>query len=481
MTAILMILGGIVVIGLIIVANAFFVAQEFAYMSVDRAQLRTLATNGDVRAQRALTITQKTNFMLSGAQLGITVTGLLIGYVAEPLVGQGLGVLLGGVGVPPAVSVGVGTILALAASTIATMLFAELFPKNYTIAAPMKSALWLATPSIIFLKIFGPLVHFFEYSSNAILKTFKIEPLEDVDSSATSGDLESIMDNSRESGDLDDDTYLVLDRLLHFPHEDVDHAMVPRSRTDVVEPSTTIAEVRELMASNHTRYPVIDDDHNPVGVVHLFDVLTWEDAPDAPVTEVMKDAVVVPELMPLPNLVEELRHADEKLACVIDEYGGFVGIVTLEDLAEEILGDIADEHDVEETEEITEQDDTHWLVDGDTPLDEIERAIGHDLPEGDFETIAGLLIAHTGALVEEGETHTIDLEAEPEDWVEHDAPQRHLKVRVEEIDRHVPSVLAIELIEETASEAESAAEDSREPDGDDAPSDASPTDEGQVR
>src|SRR5690625_6511088 len=91
------------------------------------------------------------------------------------------------------------------------------------------------------------------------------------------------MDNSRESGDLDDDTYLVLDRLLHFPHEDVDHAMVPRSRTDVVEPSTTIAEVRELMASNHTRYPVIDDDHNPVGVVHLFDVLTWEGAPDAPV------------------------------------------------------------------------------------------------------------------------------------------------------------------------------------------------------
>jgi len=172
------------------------------------------------------------------------------------------------------------------------------------------------------------------------------------------------------------------------------------------------------------------------------------------VTEVMKDSVVVPELMPLPNLVEELRHADEKLACVIDEYGGFVGIVTLEDLAEEILGDITDEHDVEETEEITEQDETHWLVDGDTPLDEIERAIGHDLPEGDFETIAGLLIAQTGALVEEGETHTIDLEAEPEDWVEDDAPQRHLKVRVEEIDRHVPSVLAIELIEETTSESE---------------------------
>src|SRR5699024_11273940 len=107
-----------------------------------------------------------------------------------------------------------------------------------------------------------------------------------------------------------------------------------------------------------------DDNHSPVGVVHLFDVLTWDGDPHAPVTGVKKDAGVVPELMPLPNLVEGLRHADEKLACVIDEYGGFVGIVTLEDLAEEILGDIADEHDVEETEEITEQDETHWLVDG---------------------------------------------------------------------------------------------------------------------
>lgn len=473
MTAIFMILAGIVVIGLIIVANAFFVAQEFAYMSVDRAQLRNLAASGDNRAQRALNITQKTSFMLSGAQLGITVTGLLIGYVAEPLVGQGLGILLGGVGIPTAVSVGVGTVLALVASTIATMLFAELFPKNYTIAAPMKSALWLATPSIVFLKIFGPLVHFFEYSSNAILRLFKIEPLEDVDSSATSGDLESIMDNSRESGDLDDDTYLVLDRLLHFPHDDVDHAMVPRSRTDVVDPETTVAEVRELMSTNHTRYPVIDDEHNPVGIVHLFDVLTWQGDQQAPVTEVMKESVVVPELMSLPTLVEELQQADEKMACVIDEYGGFVGIVTLEDLAEEILGDITDEHDVKETEEITEQDDTHWLVDGDTPLDEIERAIGHDLPEGDFETIAGLLIAHTGSLVVEGETHTIDLEAEPEDWVEDDAPTRHLKVHVEEVDRHVPSVLAIELVEEVAND-----DDDR--DADDAPVSES-SDEGQVR
>ncbi len=417
LSAIAMILAGFVVIGLIIVANAYFVAQEFSFMSVDRTQLRSMAAEGDKSAQRALDITKRTSFMLSGAQLGITITGLLIGYVAEPLVGQGLGVLLGGVGIPTGVSVAIGTIAALFISTIATMLFAELFPKNYTIAAPMKTALRLAASTQWYLRIFGWLIRFFEYSSNAILKLFRIEPVEDVDSSATADDLESIVDSSHETGVLDEDTYMVLDRLLDFPEHDVEHAMIPRSRVDVIDPSTTLGEVRELMSENHTRYPVIDDEHNPIGVVHLFDVLGSDLPPATSATTIMREPLVVPELMPLPDVVDELRGEEQKLACVIDEYGGFVGIVTMEDLAEEILGDVTDEHDFEETEEITEQDESHWLVDGDTPLDEIERAIGHDLPEGDFETIAGLLIAHAGALPEVGEVHTIALEAEPDDWV----------------------------------------------------------------
>ncbi|MDY5840943.1 MAG: hemolysin family protein [Corynebacterium camporealensis] len=450
-SGILLLIAGIVVIGIIIVANGFFVAQEFAYMSVDRTQLRARAAEGDKTAERALGITKKTSFMLSGAQLGITVTGLLIGYAAEPLVGEGLGKILGETGISPALAIGIGTVVALIVSTIASMLFAELFPKNYTIAAPMKSALFLATSTQVYLKLFGWIIRFFEFSSNAILKAFKIEPVEDVDSSATTEDLESIVESSHEAGDLDENTYMVLDRLLDFPEHDVEHAMIPRSRVDVIDDETTIGEVREMMASNHTRYPVIDEDHNPIGVVHLYDVLETTLPADAKAMEIMREPLVVPELMPLPDVVSELRTTEQKLACAIDEYGGFVGVVTLEDLAEEILGDVTDEHDIDESEEITEQDDSHWLVDGDTPLDEIERAIGHDLPEGDFETISGLLIAHTGTLPEIGETHTIELEAEPEDYVDSDyAPQRKLHVRVEDIDRHVPSELALELVEEFA-------------------------------
>lgn len=451
--ALAMIVAGIVVIGIIIAANAYFVAQEFAFMSVDRAQLRNRAAEGDRAATSALAITRRTSFMLSGAQLGITITGLLIGYVAEPLVGEGLGHLLGGAGVSRAASVTAGTIIALSLSTVATMLFAELFPKNYTIAAPMKTALWLSRSTTVYLKIFGPLIKFFEFASNSILRLFRIDPVADVDSSATTGDLESIVESSHETGDLDNATYMVLDRLLDFPDHDVEHAMIPRSRVDVVDPETTVGEVRELMANNHTRYPVIDDEHNPVGVVHLFDVLAWNGPSEALVGELMRPALVVPELMLLPDVVAELREADQKMACVIDEYGGFVGVVTMEDLAEEILGDVTDEHDIEDTAEITEQDETHWIVDGDTPLDEIERAIGHDLPDGDFETVAGLLIAHAGALVEPGEEHTIELEAEPEDWVDADeAPSRSLRLHVNEVERHVPSSLAIELIEEFASD-----------------------------
>lgn len=451
-TAVLTLLLGLLVIALIIVANGYFVAQEFAYMSVDRNELRARADNGDARAQAALKVTKRTSFMLSGAQLGITVTGLLVGFIAEPLVGSSLGSLLGGVGIPTAVSVGVGTVLALAISTVVQMIFGELFPKNYTIAAPLKSSLALARSTSIYLAVFGWLIRFFDFSSNALLRLLRIEPVEDVDSTATAEDLGHIVSSSRDSGELDARTFLVLDRLLDFPDHDVEHAMVPRSRADVVEPSTTIGEVRALMSTEHTRYPVIDDEHNPIGLVHLIDVLD-STLPEATyVTAIMRDVVVVPELMSLPDAVTTLEEAQQKLACVIDEYGGFVGIITIEDLAEEILGDVTDEHDGEMSEDITSTREDEWLVDGDTPLDEIERAIGHDLPQGDFETISGLLISHTGGLVEEGEVHDIELEPEPEDYIDgEDAPVRTLRMSVEEVDRHVPSEVRLELIEEERS------------------------------
>jgi CBS domain containing-hemolysin-like protein len=447
--AVLTLLLGLVVIGAIIAVNGYFVAQEFAYMSVDRARLRAMASEGDARAERALEITKRTSFMLSGAQLGITVTGLLVGYVAEPLVGASIGTLLGGVGVPREVSIIVGTVLALAASTVVQMIYGELFPKNYTIAAPLKSSLALARSTWVYLTLFGWLIRFFDWAANGLLKLVGVEPVHDVDSTATVEDLEHIVSTSRESGDLTANQFLTLDRMLDFPDRDVEHAMVPRSKADIVHPSTTLGEVRQLMAVEHTRYPVIDETHTPVGVVHMLDVLSSELPDDASVVDVMREPLVLPELMPLPEAVNELRQREEQLACVIDEYGGFAGLLTIEDLAEEIFGDLTDEHDLDEAEEIIPTEDHAWVLDGDVHLDEIERAIGHRLPEGDYETISGLLIAHIGGFPEEGGSHDIELPVDPGDYAEDDNPRiRILRLTVEQIDRHVPSRVRVELVDD---------------------------------
>ena len=444
LTAVLTLLLGIVVIFVIIVANGYFVAQEFAYMSVDRSRLGALADQGDKAAQSALTVTKRTSFMLSGAQLGITVTGLLIGYVAEPLVGQSLGILLGGVGVPAAVSISVGTVVALALSTVVQMIFGELYPKNLAIANPEPLARNLARSTNIYLGIFGWLIKFFDWSANSLLRLFKIEPVHDVDSSATARDLEHIVADSRESGDLPEGLSMVLDRILDFPQQDVEHAMVPRSRADMVDPEATVGQVRAMMAAAHTRYPVINDEDEPVGVVHLVDIL-GDVSDDAPVTAVMQPPLVVPTLMSLPEARAHMIDTSNDLACVIDEYGGFTGILTLEDLAEEVVGEITDEHDTEIPATVEAGGEGIWQMSGDVHIDEAEREVGHQLPRGDYETVAGMIIAHFGKLPEVGEKVDIHLPVDPADFI-HDEPiRRYLEAEVTGVDRHVPTSIILNL------------------------------------
>ncbi|TDW29773.1 hemolysin family protein [Cryobacterium psychrophilum] len=447
---VLTLLLGILVILVIIAVNGYFVAQEFAYMSVDRRKLSVQADSGDKSAKRALAVTRRTSFMLSGAQLGITVTGLLVGFVAEPLVGRSLGVLLGGVGIPAAVSITVGTLLALVASTIVQMIFGELFPKNYAIANPEPLAKGLARSTTIYLTACGWLITVFDHAANLLLRVLRIEPVHDVDMSATAQDLERIVSDSRESGDLPDELSYLLDRILDFPHRDVEHAMIPRARVDTVRPETTVGELRTLMAKAHTRYPVVDARGEPVGVAQLADLLGGGVEDNAPVAQIMRPPMVVPTLMRLPDALAQLTRTHNELACVIDEYGGFAGVLTIEDLAEELVGEITDEHDTGATSVLTPDGDNMWLMGGDVHVDEAERAIGHDLPRGDFETVAGLLIAESGALPRVGERVRIALPFDPADLVLDEPIRRRLDVDILEVDRHVPSEVRVSLVEVAA-------------------------------
>ena len=448
MTAVLSLLLGILVVLLITALTGYFVAQEFAYMAVDRSRLAARAEAGDPVAARALAVTRRTSFMLSGAQLGITVTGLVVGYVAEPLIGESLSDLLGGTPVPSAVGLAVGTVIALAFSTVVQMLFGELFPKNLAIARPEPVARWLSRSTTIYLKVFGWLIWVFDQASNTLLKALGISPVHDVEHSASARDLEHIVAESRDSGDLSPELSLLLERILDFPGRDVEHAMVPRPRVDTVEPRQDVDDVRALMAVGHSRYPVLSEDGNSVlGVVELHDVLATSDLGARSVTELMQEPVVVPTTMSLPDAVRELVGRRRELACVIDEYGSFAGILTLEDLAEELVGELTDEHDEDGVEPSHgPAADGSWLMSGDLPLDEVERALGHSLPPGDYETVSGLVIAHHGALPDPGDVVTVALPIDPAELAEDGEPTRYvLTIDVLEVERYVPASVRLQV------------------------------------
>ncbi len=448
MSPLVSLLVGVLVVLVITAATAYFVAQEFAYVAVDRSRLGARAAAGDPKAVRTLEITRRTSFVLSGAQLGITVTGLLVGYVAEPLIGQAIGHLISG-GTLTAVSVAIGGFVAIAFSTLVQMLLGELFPKNYAIARSEQVADALAPSTKLYLTIFGPLIWVFDKSAEMLLRALHIEPVHDVESAVTATDLERVVADSRSAGTLPDEIGSVIDRIIDFPRRDVEHAMVPRVRVDVLRDSATIAQAREKMATGHTRYPVIAENNDVVGLVELVDVLDHPADSTRPVTTIVRKALFLPVFMSLPDAQAALREAGQELACVLDEFGGFVGIVTVEDLVEEIVGDIVDEHDLDPNPD----DDIHVLM-GSIPLDEVERLIGHRLPEGDYETLGGLLIHEMGDLPEVGSLIQVRLEPSiGEKTLHDDAPVTVVTFEVLTIERHVPGRVRVEVTTEEEEQA----------------------------
>jgi CBS domain containing-hemolysin-like protein len=424
---VLSVLLGVLVVVAITALTGYFVAQEFGYMAVDRARLRARAGDGDAGARRALGVTDRTSFMLSGAQLGITVTGLLVGYVAEPLIGEGLGSLLGGTGV----AVVVGTVFALLLATVVQMVFGELFPKNLAISRPEPVARALALSTTVYLKLFGWLIHIFDAASNLLLRALRIEPVHDVEHSATPRDLEAIIDESRESGDLDEELSTLLDRVLDFTGRSARAAMIPRPRVASVGADETVADLVAVMASGHSRLPVLGSGADDVvGVICLRDVLALEgqDLSLIRVADAARKAVLVPDSLPLPAVLATLRGAGDEFACVVDEYGGLAGVITMEDIAEEVVGEITDEHDPAGTDH-PRIGDGEWTVDAAMNIDELERLIDADVPDGDYRTVGGLVIDTLQRLPEVGDTVTLDLDG------------RQLGIAVRAVERRVPSTV----------------------------------------
>ncbi|MBW3605076.1 MAG: hemolysin family protein [Actinobacteria bacterium] len=390
----------------LVAANALFVATEFAFVATGRHRLEERAQAGDRRAHHALAVQRRLSFMLSGAQLGITVTSLLLGVIAEPTLARALIPALERAGLAPGAARGIGVVVALLVATAIAMVFGELAPKNLAIGQPEVVALRLARPTALLLRLAGPIIALFDNLSNRLLLRIGIEPAEELDQAVTADELEVIIAESGRVGSLSASQTGLLQRVLDFRALRASDVLLPRPAVVTVPADATCADLAALAStSGLSRFPVVGDDLDDVrGVVVAKDVLSIPVADRAtrPVDVLRTPPLAVPESALLSPLLRDLRQAHSQLALVIDEHGGVTGIVTLEDIVEELVGDIRDEHDRAPAGARTQRDGS-YLVPGSWRLDECERDTGLRLPEGDYETLSGLVMALLGRVPEVGD------------------------------------------------------------------------------
>ncbi|MEV7788355.1 hemolysin family protein [Streptomyces sp. NPDC088106] len=427
---------GVLAVFVLTAGTGYFVAQEFAYVSADRLALAREAESGDRGAARALKVLARLSFMLSGAQLGITVTGLVVGFIAEPSVSALLRPALSGLGLPDAAVSGIAVVLAFVLATVVQMVLGELAPKNLAIAVPERLAKALAGSTLAYLKIVGPLVYVFDATANKLLRKVGIEPVEELHHGATLEELGHLIGESHEQGALPKDTAALLDHALEFSDRTLDEVMVPRVDAVFVRKDATAAEAVGLIARHgHSNYPVLgdhpDDIGGVLGVAELMrlpaDGLTGTTA-----GAVARRPLLLPDTLPLPDAVTQMRERDDEFAVVLDEHGGVAGIVTYEDIAEELVGDIADESDT--VTEVAVVSGDGWLVDAGRRLDEVAEATGVELPEEeDYDTVAGLIVDRLGRFPAIGDRLTVGLP---------DGATAVIDVRT--LDRHVPDRVRIE-------------------------------------
>ncbi|MBO1335687.1 hemolysin family protein [Streptomyces sp. VRA16 Mangrove soil] len=423
---------GLLAVLVLTAGTGYFVAQEFAYVAVDRLALARQAEAGDKKAAKALTVLERLSFMLSGAQLGITVTGLVVGFLAEPSVSALLRPALSGIGLPDAAVTTVALILAFVLATVVQMVLGELAPKNLALAVPERLAKALAGSTVVYLKVVGPVVHLFDGAANRLLRKVGIEPVEELHHGATLEELSHLIGESRQQGELSRETAELLDHALEFNERTLDEVMVPRADAVFVRKDATAAEAIELIAVHgHSSYPVLGDHPDDItGVLGVRDLLRLEQAGYGTTTAagLARRPLLLPDTLRLPYAVDRMREAGDEFAVVLDEHGGVAGVVTYEDIAEELVGDIADESDREMPPATPDADGAGWLVDAGRRLDEIADATGVELPaDEDYATVAGLIVDRLGRFPAIGDRLVLDL-----------ADGDRAVIEVRSLDRHVP-------------------------------------------
>ncbi|MGW3832435.1 hemolysin family protein [Streptomyces microflavus] len=390
---------------LLCVACGAFVAAEFSLTTVERGELERAVERGERGSASALKAVRSLTFQLSGAQLGITVTNLVIGMLSEPSIAKLIRGPVEAAGLPTAAASTLALVIGTALSTVVLMVVGELVPKNWAISSPLAVAKAVATPQRVFTAVFRPFISHLNNTANRIVRRFGLEPTEELASARSPQELVALARHSAKEGALEADTAELFVRTLSLAQLTAENVMTPRVQVTALEVRATAEDVANATrATGLSRFPVYRGSlDSVVGVAHIKDVLAIpaDQRPRKRVSEMLREPLLVPETLTVDRLLDQLS-GKLAMAVVIDEYGGTAGVVTLEDIVEEVVGEVRDEHDPHETPDLAAAGEdadgrTLWSADGAARTDQLSR-IGLRVPEGPYETLAGLIATELGRI-----------------------------------------------------------------------------------
>ncbi|QGU07330.1 Magnesium and cobalt efflux protein CorC [Corynebacterium occultum] len=384
-------------------STGLFVAIEFALTGMERSTVENhLKEKGDRSARAVQRDYKNLSFVLSGAQLGITVTTLATGFLAEPILAQYFTPLLKLIGLSESSTSAVALVLALIVATFLSMVFGELVPKNLAITKPMETARVVVHPVHWFNIAFKWFIKSMNVSANFLVRKLGIEPADELASARSAQELGALVRNSAESGGLDATTAQVLDRSLRFGDSIAEEFMTPRSTIASLDRGDTVQDLIELaQETGHSKFPVVKGDlDDTIGMVHIKDAFSVprEQRRTTTVSSLARRVTTVPASLDGDAVLNAVRTSGAQMVLVADEYGGTSGLVTIEDVVEEILGDVYDEHDDAEAERDFQKFGISWEVSGLVRIDELSHKVGYAAPDGPYETLGGLIMASLGAI-----------------------------------------------------------------------------------
>ncbi|CEA09345.1 Magnesium and cobalt efflux protein CorC [Arthrobacter saudimassiliensis] len=424
-----------ILIGIILIAACgAFVAAEFALITVNRNDVEASAEAGDRKSQGVLKAMRTLSTQLSGAQLGITVTNLGIGFLAEPAIAALVVGPLQDLGLGDVAARSVSVTIALVLATGLTMIFGELVPKNLAIAKPLATARAVAGFQRGFSRSTAILLRFFNGTANKVVRSFGIEPQEELASARSPQELAGLVQHSAKQGALAAETAELVARSFAFGDRRARDVMTPRARIHDLTPDTSVAQMLAAATeSGFSRFPVIEEDEGKVlGLVHVRHSLSipYEQRATTPVSSVMGPVTVVPDTVELDHLMDTLRSGGLQLAVLVDEFGDTAGLVTLEDLVEELVGEVLDEHDPQGPSAVQAADGS-WVLDALLRPDEASEYLGACVPEHeDYETLAGLVTLELERLAQVGDEVSVAADNP------HGVNPATIVFRVEETDEH---------------------------------------------